>query len=52
MPQESKLVIFFGQDEASFDQFIFNGSMWIGPDGEQAMLPKINGIGVMVSAFQ
>ena len=33
-------------------KFIFNGSMWIGPDGERAMLPKINSLGVMVSVLQ
>ena len=26
--------------------------MWIGPDGEQAIISKRNGVGVMILAFQ
>ena len=52
MPQGLKPIIFFGQDETAFNLFIFNGSMCICPDGEQSIIPKINGLGVMVLAFQ
>ena len=52
MPQGLKPIIVFGQDETDFNVLILNVSMWISPDGEWSILPKINSIGVMVSAFQ
>ena len=45
-------MILFDQYENYFNQFIFNVSMWIGPDRERAILPKINGLGLMVSDFK
>ena len=51
-PQGANPTIVFGQYEADFNQFIFNGSMWIGTGREQVTLPKINGIVVMASYFQ
>jgi hypothetical protein len=35
-----------------FSQFSFNSMQWVGPSGERLLLPKNDGIGVMVSAFQ
>ena len=48
----SKPVIIFGQDESVFSQFSFNGKQWVSPDGKRAILPKSNGMGIMISAFQ
>ena len=35
-----------------FSQFSFNGKQWVSPDGKRAILPKSNGMGIMISAFQ
>jgi len=51
-PENSRPLIIFGQDESVFSQFSFNGKQWVGPSGERSILPKNDGIGVMVSAFQ
>ncbi len=48
----SRPLIIFGQDEFIFSQFSFNSTQWVGPSGERLLLPKNDGIGVMVSAFQ
>jgi hypothetical protein len=51
-PEGSNPIIVFGQDESVFNQFSFNGKQWTGPSGERSILPKSDGLGVMVSAFQ
>ena len=51
-PENSCPLIIFGQDESVFSQFSFKGMQWVGPSGERSILPKNEGIGVMVSAFQ
>jgi hypothetical protein len=51
-PEGSKPIIVFGQDESVFNQFSFNGKLWTGPSGKQSILPKNDGLGVMVSVFQ
>ena len=47
-----KPVIIFGQDECIFQQYTLHGKQWVGPNGEWALLPKSDGYGLMVSAFQ
>ena len=42
----------FGKYETAFNQLILNGSMWIGLDVEQAILPESNFIGVTVLMLQ
>ena len=49
---EEKPLISFGHDECIFRQYIFTGSAWSGPRGEQAIIPKDEGNGIMISAFQ
>ena len=44
--------IIFGQDEAVFNENSTNTMQWVGPNGERPLLPKNNGLGVMISAFQ
>ena len=51
-PPMSKPVIIFGQDECVFNQFLLSGKQWVGPDGHRALLPKTDGMGLMLSAFQ
>jgi hypothetical protein len=51
-PIGSKTVlIFVGQDEALFKQFLFLTKMWLGPCGEHQLLPKDEGTGTMISPF-
>jgi hypothetical protein len=49
---EERPIFSFSQDECNFRQFIFTGSSWTGPKGEQGIIPKDEGIGLMISAFQ
>ena len=50
-PIGSNTIIYFGQDEAIFKQFLFLTKMWVGPNGERPFLPKDEGNGTMISAF-
>ena len=50
-PIDSRPVIFVGQDEAIFKQFLFLSKMWVGPNGERPLLPKDEGAGTMISTF-
>jgi hypothetical protein len=45
-------VIVMGQDECIVKQYSFTRKEWIGPEGEQAITPKDDGLGVMISAMQ
>ncbi len=49
---DEKPVISFGRDECIFCQCIFTGKSWSGPKGELAIIPKDEGNGIMISAFQ
>jgi hypothetical protein len=49
---DEKPLIAFGHDECIFRQFVFTGSAWQGTKGEQAIIPKDEGNGIMVSALQ
>jgi hypothetical protein len=48
---DSKTVIFLGQDEAIFKQFLYLHKVWVGPNGERALLPKDEGTGLIISTF-
>ena len=50
-PIGSNTVIYVGQDEAIFKQFLFLIKMWVGPNGERPLLQKDEGTGTMISAF-
>jgi hypothetical protein len=50
-PNPDRPLIFFGQDESIFHQYIFTNKAWVGPDGTTALIPKDDGLGLMVSAF-
>ena len=52
MPAGRKPVIILGQDESIFNQNSHRGSQWVGPSGEQTIMPKSTGMGIMLSAFQ
>jgi hypothetical protein len=44
-------IIIFGQDESAFHQYLLKSKNWRGPKGETVLLPKSNGIAVVVSAI-
>jgi hypothetical protein len=50
-PIGSNTVIFVGQDEAIFKQFLFLTKMWVDPSGERPLLPKDEGTVTMVSIY-
>jgi len=51
-PPGSKPLMLFGQDESVFNQFLLGNRQWVGPAGQRALLPKTDGLGIMLSAFQ
>ena len=50
-PEGSKPLICLGQDEYIFKQFTFTTKSWTAPDGQKALVPKDDGMGIMISAF-
>ena len=52
MPEGAKPVMMFGQDESVFVQFYINSRQWVGPLSQRALLPKTDGMSLMLSALQ
>jgi hypothetical protein len=50
-PPNTNPLICFGQDECLFKKFLFAGKAWTSPDGQTPVIPKDEGLGVMVFAF-
>ena len=51
MPPNTKPLIGFGQDECIFKQYLFTNKAWTTPEGQKPVIPKDEGLGVMISAF-
>ena len=51
-PPKSKPLMIIGQDECIFHQYSMNYKKWVGPDGQRPLLPKTEGLGLMISMFQ
>jgi hypothetical protein len=51
-PPNMKPLILFGHDECIFKQFTMPGKQWYGPNRETYIVPKDDGMGIMISAFQ
>ena len=51
MNPDERPVISFGQDECIVKQYSFTNKSWTGPNREQALIPKDDGLGVMMSGF-
>jgi hypothetical protein len=51
MPPNTKPVISVGQDGCIFKKFLFTGKSWTSPNGQKPVIPKDEGLGVMISAF-
>ena len=47
-----KPIMIIGQDESVFHQYSLVTKQWVGADGQRALLPKSEGAGIMISAFQ
>ena len=50
-PPDVKPLLMFGQDECIFKQFSFTKKSWRGSDDKVPLIPKDDGIGIMISAF-
>jgi hypothetical protein len=50
-PEGQKVLIRIGQDEAIFKQYHVTRSAWKGSNGEIGLVPKDDGVGVMILAF-
>ena len=48
----TKIIFSFGHDEAIFNQYAFSSKCWSGCDGEQPIVPKSEGAGIMYSCLQ
>ena len=51
-PQGVKPLMIFGQDESVYSQFLLGNRQWVGPEGQRTLLPKTDGLSLMISAFQ
>ena len=51
-PPSLKPLMIFGQDKSVFNQFILKPRQWVGPLGQRPLLPKSDGMSLMLSAFQ
>ena len=47
-----KPLIIFGHDESIFKQYHMTKSAWVAPDGTTLLVPKDDGQGLMILAFQ
>ncbi|KAK1743974.1 hypothetical protein QTG54_005571 [Skeletonema marinoi] len=52
MDPNHKPVIIFGQDEAIFHAHLSMTHQWVDPNGRRALMPKTQGVGIMISGFQ
>lgn len=50
-PPQDKPIISMGQDECIFKQYAHTPKSWLSPEGKRALIPKDDGMGVMISAF-
>ncbi len=51
-PVDSKPLIAFGHDKCIYKQFLMSNKSWVRPNGESNIVPKDDGLGVMISTFQ
>jgi hypothetical protein len=50
--EEGPMLIILGHDKAIIKKFTLTIKGWVGPNGETAIVPKDDGAGIMLSAFQ
>jgi len=44
-------LISWGHDECIYKQLIMTKKHWVGPNGETAIIPKDEGLGIMISGL-
>jgi len=49
---KGRMLLIWGHDEAIVKQFTLTSKSWVGTNGETAIVPKDDGCGIMISAFQ
>ena len=49
--QSKKMMVKIGHGEAIVKQFTLSKKSWYGPNGEAALLPKEEGLGIMLSGL-
>ena len=52
MPVGTKPVILVGHNECIYKQYQFTGKSWVGDNKARPIIPKDEGSGLMISAFQ
>ena len=50
-PHNQKPLLILGQDECIFKQFVFSQGVWVLPNGIKQLIPKDEGMGIMLSSF-
>jgi hypothetical protein len=50
--ESGRMLIIWGHDKAIVKQFTLTRKSWTGPNGETAIVPKDEGLGIMISALQ
>jgi hypothetical protein len=50
--ESRQMLIILGHDEAIMKQYLITNKHWPGPNGEKAISPKDEGLGIMISTFQ
>jgi len=46
------MLIILGHDKAIMKQYLITNKHWTGPNGEKAISPKDEGLGIIISTFQ
>jgi hypothetical protein len=49
---EGRMLMIWGHNEAIVKQFTLTSKSWVGTNGETAIVPKDDGCGIMITAFQ
>ena len=52
LEETTRPLLMFGHHESIFKQYLLTKKTWKGPNGETPLVPKDDGQGVMLSAFQ
>ena len=51
-PEGKQAIIILGHDECIFKQYHFTNKLWVADDKTRPIIPKDEGAGLMISAFQ
>ena len=51
-PEGQCPLIIFSHDEHIFKQFTMSTKSWVGPNGKTVIVPKDDGLSMMITAFQ